>query len=67
MDLLKLIGDNSNALAGSVFETGLGAVVRHLQRAEAFLKSRSLSNEGARILLRELVALRTTTLSAAAR
>ena len=37
MDLLKLIGDNSNALAGSIFEAGLGAVIRHLQRAEVYL------------------------------
>jgi hypothetical protein len=37
MDLLKLISDNSKGLSGSVFETGLAAVIRHLQRAEVYL------------------------------
>lgn len=46
MDLLKLIGDNSNALAGSTFETGLGAVIRHLKRAEVYLlKGREQDDE----------------------
>lgn len=37
MDLLKLIRENSGALAGTPFETGLAAVVRHVERAEAYL------------------------------
>ncbi len=37
MDLLKLIRDNSEALTGTPFETGLAAVIRHVARAEAYL------------------------------
>jgi hypothetical protein len=37
VDLLKLIRENSEALAGTAFETGLAAVIRHVERAEKYL------------------------------
>ena len=37
MDLLKLIRENSEALTGTGFETGLAAVIRHVERAEKYL------------------------------